>query len=218
MLAVGSHSRTLILVLIRLGSSFAVEQGDVLSASDLKNHEMNLKSALQMLDKEPSLVCSACELAAVQLELAMDGKLARSFKGWSTAQRVKGFKRRQKHHCASLGQKQIARVGEEGKRKYGDFQEMMSASGSLSNLSLEPETGQKLEAFCQAVNAQAIIDRVEAQMAIKRRRKKPWRLLDFRMRDELCETMLAVCAKPKSEPRGMYDDDDDDDDDDDREL
>jgi hypothetical protein len=186
---------------------------------------------------ERSLQCSACEIVASQLFEALDSKIATNFKEWPPDSRTKKLNAAWGKACRKVGKMQVAQLGEAGSRKFGDFNELMQQGGTLSNLNMGPEQAKTLQSLCEAFvedKGVALGDRMAEFTGLndggktgmstaekkkkKKKRRRARRVLDFRMRDEVCEKILNACAKVEAPPRGSFDDDDDDDDDDDREL
>lgn len=104
-------------------------------------------------------------------------------------------------------------MGEEGERKFGDFNELMQKGGVMSNLNMGPEQAKKVFMLCEAVvksETSLLVARLETITTAKKGKK---RLADIRMRDEICQQLLDTCKKDDDDE----DDEDNDDDDDSRE-
>ena len=158
---------------------------------------------------EESLRCSACEIVASMIEeKVITSKLIKGWSAWTTEQRVNKLRTTiTKKACPPIGDKQIALMGEEGERTFGDFNEMMQKGGTMSNLNMGPEQSKKVFVLCEAVaksEVSLLVARLETLTTQKKGKK---RLADIKMVDEVCKELLGTCKK---------DDDDDDDDDDDR--
>eukprot|EP00316_Scyphosphaera_apsteinii_P022295 CAMPEP_0119315302 /NCGR_PEP_ID=MMETSP1333-20130426/35227_1 /TAXON_ID=418940 /ORGANISM="Scyphosphaera apsteinii, Strain RCC1455" /LENGTH=163 /DNA_ID=CAMNT_0007320613 /DNA_START=174 /DNA_END=665 /DNA_ORIENTATION=+ len=151
--------------------------------------------------------CSACDLVGSKLSDSLDSKIATSFKKWSPKIRLTKIRAAMKKACTKTEAMQIAVSGSTGQRQFGDFNEMMKRGGTMTGLSMTPEHSKALKSLCEAVvddHADQLVSLMSASV------KAGKRLLDFKLRDELCENMLAACHKPEKAPRGFYDDDEDD--------
>ena len=70
---------------------------------------------------------------------------SQGWSGWTTEQRVAKLRGAiSKKACSAIGNKQIAMMGEEGERKFGDFNELMQKGGVMSNLNMGPEQAKKV--------------------------------------------------------------------------
>lgn len=149
-----------------------------------------------------SLECSACELIAEKLYDALDSKTARGFKKWSDSERVKKVSASMRKGCKRLEKFQIATYGDPP--KFCDFQEMMAKGGSMSNLNMRPEMAKSVAAACSTIIADTAAALVGRMAAAKR-------MLDIRLRDELCENIISACPRAEKASSGssFFSDDDD---------
>ena len=169
----------------------------------------DLAADVEALGEEPSLRCSGCELVAAQLYGGLSGKLAKGFKKLSAEQREQQVMASLTKSCQGISNIQVAQVGEKGSRdrKYGDFNELMNQGGTLSEVSIGKH-GEVLVALCNRLVSESGKELVQRMSASVKR--KGGRLLDFKMKENVCVEMLGACERTSN--------DDDDDEDDDREL
>ena len=178
------------------------------------------QDARSHLDSLPeSARCSACELVASKMENAIASPaIVKAWKDWTTAQRISKLKAAfSKHACPKFDDMQICSVGDPP--KFGDFKELMQKGGTLSKLSMGAEQKDKVQTLCtllaEKTEVSALVAHIEAALQPpKRKRAKARRLVDLRMREEMCQGLLGTCAKTDEDDE----DDEDDDDDEDREL
>jgi hypothetical protein len=73
-------------------------------------------------------------------------------------------------------------MGEEGQRKFGDFNDLMQKGGTMSNLNMGPEQNEKVRTLCELTvktEMPALVERIEK--AVKKKR----RLIDMKMKEEV---------------------------------
>ena len=157
----------------------------------------------------------ACTLVASKLEDAIESKFIKGWASWTSEERVKKLRSAfKKQACPHIGKLQVAMMGEEGKRKYGDFNALMKKGGTMTNLNMGPEQAQAVQGLCDVVvkgETARLVARMEAALQTKTKGKKR-RLADFKMREEVCRGLLGTCEEEEEEAAGGGDDDDDDDD------
>ena len=189
-------------------TSFALVLLALATAEDVQSHLNGLG--------EDSLRCSACELVASKMDDAIDSKLLKSWSSFTSEDRASKLRRAfQKRACAPIADLQIAQLGEEGNRRFDDFNVLMKKGGAMSNLSMGPEQRQLVQKLCTLFAKSemvGLVERIESALATKSRGKRR-RLADLRMKEFVCQDMLRTCLKDDED-----DGSDDDDDDDDREL
>jgi hypothetical protein len=165
--------------------------------------------ALELLDSlaegDRSLKCSACEFVASTLQHGIDSKIAKGFKGWTAEVRRDKVYSSMKKACKRFDGMQVALMGEPGQRKIGNFNDFISKGGTLSNVNMTPESRKSVKKLCKEVARSHSEAMVETMAQSKRR------VIDFNVRHELCERLLAACQPDDGD--GMGDDDEDDDED-----
>jgi len=165
----------------------------------------SVQDQLEALGEE-SLRCTGCEMIADALYASLDSKIAKSFKGWNTDERVANVGKAMRKACKRVKEDQVAIVGEQGERKFGSFQKLMSQGGTLSNLSMGPESAKALHSICIDFLKAHLEELVGRMSKVKR-----MRVLDFQLKGAMCQEMLPACA-------AAHNDDDDDDSDERDEL
>mmetsp|Transcript_9333 Transcript_9333/g.20839 ORF Transcript_9333/g.20839 Transcript_9333/m.20839 type:complete len:135 (+) Transcript_9333:2-406(+) len=92
---------------------------------------------------------------------------------------------------ASRFPKQIAEVGDDGQRRFEDFQNVMQRGGSVSNLNMSPENLKKIQRVCRAL-FQRLGDDVREKAASYKER-----LGGFNWDRWICVKNLRFCQEPQ---------------------
>mmetsp|Transcript_24152 Transcript_24152/g.60321 ORF Transcript_24152/g.60321 Transcript_24152/m.60321 type:complete len:191 (+) Transcript_24152:41-613(+) len=144
------------------------------------------------------LACSACAHSTHSLRMLLGSKVKKSMKRKEKRKVAKGVLTAA---CAEdRFPSQLSISGEEGKRQYADFQEMISKGGSLTNLNMKPENRKDVSEVCAAIASDLGAEIVEKAATYKDR------LGGFNWERWLCVKQLQVC-----EATLMHQSDEDDD-------
>mmetsp|Transcript_28608 Transcript_28608/g.52035 ORF Transcript_28608/g.52035 Transcript_28608/m.52035 type:complete len:199 (+) Transcript_28608:78-674(+) len=148
------------------------------------------ENAFGALDKElgSGLVCSSCAFSAESLRYLLGAKARK--KRMSKASKRKAVDAAIAEACeASRFPKQIAELGDEGDRRFEDFQSVMKKGGSVSNLNMSPENLDKIQRVCRKVFELVADDVREKALAYKER------LGGYNWERWLCVKSLHLCEQ-----------------------
>ena len=180
-----------------------------------------LDEALGLLGKEQSLRCSGCEHVISHIKFEESMLELANWKEWTQKKKGKKMRRVLAQACGGeLSKLALMPSGEPGNRTYINYEQWMRDGGTDVMdwlLKSDEEFGVKLRKLCTALDADALVGRMDAWVADGKklsRLKKPEKL-----KGEVCVGMINACEPGEEE----YDDkdysshwgDDDDDADDD---
>ena len=198
---------------------------DLTLASDEAEKQLASASLLSTLGDEKSLRCSACWTLADKLDQLFDlktdasSRLVKSWAEMTTSRRVEEVRKvMTKRICPLIGRMNIAQIGTAPNRQMGDLDKLMKRGGTLDNVKTGAEPTKALLGLCEALSHRddllSLVKRLEL-VTQKRKGKKKRRLVDLRMKDEVCDGLLALaCPRirgEKSAPSNANDNDNDDD-------
>ena len=179
-----------------------------LLAADAQSH-------LESLGVEPTR-CSACEIVATKFDDAIASpKLIKGWKEWTTEQRVSKLKAAFGKACPKIENMQVCKYG--NPPKFGDFQELLSKGGGMSDLSMGPEQRRTVQTLCEQLSTKNEVTRVvrlieealEPPSKGSKTTRKRRRLVDLRMRAEVCQRLLGTCKEEEEEEEEADEDEDD---------
>ena len=99
---------------------------------------------------DEDLACSATKTVAEKIQKAFS-KNFRANKKAKRDEKESMARAAFKTACSAESYQQYATMGAVGKRKYGDFNAMMSKGGSMENLSMGPQVTEELVKACQTI-------------------------------------------------------------------
>ena len=157
---------------------------------------------------EQSVRCSACELVTATMDEAIDGSsLVSGWAEWTSAERAKKLRPiLVRRGCRKFDTMQVALTGFEGSRRFVDFDQATQDGSTLTNLQMGVAQADAVHTLCRILakeDVAALVSQMEAWLEKKRGR----RLIDIKMREQVCVELLGECEEKKAEG----DDDDDDD-------
>mmetsp|Transcript_96055 Transcript_96055/g.222685 ORF Transcript_96055/g.222685 Transcript_96055/m.222685 type:complete len:241 (-) Transcript_96055:78-800(-) len=144
--------------------------------------------AEEVTEMGADLACSACSHATQSLRFMMGSKIKKSMKD----------KAKRSAASAAMGEAcdvsrfpgQLAIFGDEGKREYKDFQELIRKGGSISNLNMSPENNAAIANLCKAV-----VNHMGGAIVEKAATHKD-RVGGFNWERWVCVDRLALCDEP----------------------
>mmetsp|Transcript_141241 Transcript_141241/g.451437 ORF Transcript_141241/g.451437 Transcript_141241/m.451437 type:complete len:193 (-) Transcript_141241:137-715(-) len=144
------------------------------------------------------LACSACAHATASLRMLLGSKV-------KTSMKKKDKRRAAKEALAAACEEarfptQLATVGDEGSRRFGDLQELQQKGGSMNNLKMSPANQRDVALMCSALARHFGSDVVEQAATYEDR------IGGFNLERWLCVKRLQLCEKTMM--HHSYDEDD----------